>query len=369
MNIEILSCGTEKVKAISIVREATGWGIKEAKDFIDSIEHGSQSLDVTPDVAQKLKEIGVSIREAYDEEDEFTRMVNGDNAQNISSGSLNDVAEEEREKIHINQMNTNPNLSGNKYTPIVDSNMIQKLDRDSTMRVLIEAGKIAKESEEYDIEIAQLVKQKDKETKKAEELRGAVSKEAKGIIWSVTVIAAIVGFIFSELLCIVTGLVVFIIMNSTVKKSDLKKHEAENNANAENYLATYVAPIQARLDEVYGFRDELINCGKKAWAVDVVGEDLFYSACIQDLYNLIKNRRADNLKEALNKYDDAQYKQRMEEMQTSIQNASEISAREAVKQTAYSQEIAKSTHQTATAAKATAYHTRQIDKNTRKFRK
>jgi hypothetical protein len=75
------------------------------------------------------------------------------------------------------------------------------------------------------------------------------------------------------------------------------------------------------------------------------------------------------LKEALNKYDDTQYKARMEEMQASIKNASEVTAKEAVKQTEYSRDIAKSTHQTATAAKATAYHTRKIDKNTRKINK
>ena len=73
--------------------------------------------------------------------------------------------------------------------------------------------------------------------------------------------------------------------------------------------------------------------------------------------------------QALNKYDDSEYKARMEEMQASIQNASEITAREAVKQTEYSKEVAKNTHQAATAAKQSAYNTRQIDKNTRRFRK
>jgi len=77
----------------------------------------------------------------------------------------------------------------------------------------------------------------------------------------------------------------------------------------------------------------------------------------------------------LNLYDDVQHKARMEEMQAAIQNASEVSAAEAVKQTAYSKEIAKSSHEAATAAKVNAYHigkiarnTRQIAKNTRKFR-
>jgi len=77
-------------------------------------------------------------------------------------------------------------------------------------------------------------------------------------------------------------------------------------------------------------------------------------------------QKADNLKEALNLYDDTMHKARMEEMQAAIQNASEIAAVEAAKQTALTKDIAKNTHQAATAAKATAYHTRQIDKNTGK---
>ena len=53
-------------------------------------------------------------------------------------------------------------------------------------------------------------------------------------------------------------------------------------------------------------------------------------------------------------------------MQAAIQNAAEIQAVEIAKQTAYSKEIAKNTHKTATAAQASAYHTRQIDKNANK---
>ena len=55
-------------------------------------------------------------------------------------------------------------------------------------------------------------------------------------------------------------------------------------------------------------------------------------------------------------------------MQAAIQNASEIQATEAAKQTAYQKDMANSARKTATAARISAYNTRQIDKNTRKFR-
>jgi hypothetical protein len=327
MTIKILSCGKEKEKAIIIVKEATGWGIKEARDFVESIELESQTLyNVKPYIAVRLQEIGAQL-ETYDEGKEESTD-----------------------------------------TPLIETNMIDQLDREGTMQVLKEAEEIAKKLENWNLDIERVETEEENAQKKADAMRKQISKKAKLIIWFVTIVAFFLGMAGGAL-CFLTGFVAYIIMYIIVGGFDLAKHEAENNAKADAYLNTYVTPLQARLDKLRKQRDELINSGKKEWAVDVVGVDLFYSACIHDLYDLVKNRRADNLKEALNKYDDTQYKARMEEMQASIKNASEVTAKEAVKQTEYSRDIAKNTHQTATAAKATAYHTRKIDKNTRKINK
>ena len=56
----------------------------------------------------------------------------------------------------------------------------------------------------------------------------------------------------------------------------------------------------------------------------------------------------------------------MEEMQSAIQNASEVSAIESSKQTAYMKEIEKNTHQTARAAKISAASNVGTYLNTRK---
>ena len=261
---------------------------------------------------------------------------------------------------------TSVSANGN-WNPIVPSNQISQLDREGTMQVLVEVGKIAKEEENNDQQLRTLLQQKNNLVREAENIRKTVSKQAKMIIWGVTIGAFLVG-LFGGPLCIVTGIAAFVIMNKTVKKADLQKHAAENDANAEAFLQANLTPLQSKIDDLYIKQKEFTKTGKKKWALDVVGKDMYYSACIQDLYNLLQNRRADNLKEALNKYDDTMHKARMEEMQAAIQNASEVSAAEAAKQTALSQQIEKNTHQAATAAKATAYHTRQIDKNTRKFR-
>lgn len=366
MNVEINSFGNDKVLAVRIVREVTGWGLKEAKDFVDSVNLGNRETleNVSIEIVEQLRKNGAYLREITDNDNTFLDEINSE----VSEEAICNENEDNKKKNEdINLSSSMAESRGKRYTPIVASNVVSNLDREKTLQVLVEVGKIAKESEEYELEIASLVKRKNEESSKAEEFRKKVSNGAQTAIWMVTIVAFLIGLLGGPL-CIVTGVGALIIMNLTVKKSDLKKHEVENNQFADGYIAKYVTPLQERLDEVYALRDELINLGKRDWAIDVVGKDLFYSACIQDLYNLIKNRRADNLKEALNKYDDSEHKARMEQMQAAIQNASEITARESVKQTAYSQEIAKNSHKAATAARQTAYNTRQIDRNTRRFR-
>ena len=362
MNVEIFSAGVDKVQAIKIVREATGWGLKEAKEFVDKIENGSQTLyNVTPDIVGSLRSIGAKFQEIGGEDDDFIREVN--KASSCKDMNTEQPKDEERINIEVDREGI---VKEGIYIPVVPSNMISKLDRESTMRVLVEVGKIARESEEYELEIEALKSRENQEKLNAEALRSVVSLKAKIIMWTV-ILVSFFGLAGGPL-SILIGIGAWIIMNCTVIQADLKKHAAENNANAERYIIEKVVPIQKRLEDVYLQRDEFNGCGKLDWAFDVVGKDMFYSACIQDLYNIIKNRRADSLKEAMNKYDDVQHKARMEEMQASIKNASEITALESIKQTIYTEEIAKSAHQTAIAAKKTAYNTKQIDKNTRKLR-
>lgn len=413
--IKVMSIGFNKVKVIKVVRELSGLGLKEAKDFVDGVEAtGPAYLDLLPGVSTsyasaQLSAEGATTASSFGDDDAFENAVNGNNEPvyyeddkwvcdvcgYIHQGAnppeacpicKADSGKFSRKEIPTesivspslmndnNQDNTAPavtastSVSANgNWNPIVPSNQISQLDREGTMQVLVEVGKIAKEEENNDQQLRTLLQQKNNLVREAENIRKTVSKQAKMIIWGVTIGAFLVG-LFGGPLCIVTGIAAFVIMNKTVKKADLQKHAAENDANAEAFLQANLTPLQSKIDDLYIKQKEFTKTGKKKWALDVVGKDMYYSACIQDLYNLLQNRRADNLKEALNKYDDTMHKARMEEMQAAIQNASEVSAAEAAKQTALSQQIEKNTHQAATAAKATAYHTRQIDKNTRKFR-
>lgn len=373
MNIVLKSVGPNKVKVIKVVREVTGLGLKEAKDIVDSVERGNEYTitnipqeNVQMFVDDFTKEGAFAVEESYSVSD-FDAAIEAS-----ISNSVSDTVDykEARNSKSEKDMAESASATSEKaaFQPKFSPEEVSQLDRQATMDVLVEVGKIAKEIEGYNSEIADLSRKIDIEQKEAEKLRKKLSGKALGIIWGVTAVAAILGMIGSIIGAIILGGLAYFIVRAIVAPADLREHEEENNANADDYIRQNVEPLQIRLEEVYTLRNNLNDSGKITWAIDVVGRDMFYSACISDLYNLIKSRRADSLKEALNKYDDDKHKAHMEEMQRAIQNASEVTAAESVKQTAYSKDIAKSAHQTATAAKATAYHTRQTAHNTRRFR-
>lgn len=366
--IEIKSIGPNKVKVIAIVREVTGWGLRESKEFVDSVEQsGVKFLGILPEIEVKeviyrLKDAGATV-EASIFDNDFTNE-----SYSVNTFSMSQEKSEQPQTDLSMAESSEVCTVEKQFQPIVASNMVSKLEREETMALLIEVGKIANTLEESDVEITHLTKKKSTELSKAECIRETVSGKATMIIWTVNIIAAIIGTcIIPIVMTIVFWIISAVIMNKTVKKSDLKKHESENNAKADAYINEHVVPIEEKLNEVYAVRDDIINSGKQAWAIDIVGKDMFYSACIKDLYDLIKNRRADNLKEALNKYDDTLYKKRMEEMQETIQNASLVSAAEASKQTEAMKEIEKNTQSAARTAKVNAAINYGTYRNTKKI--
>lgn len=337
--IVLKEVGPNKGQVIKVVQEATGLGLKEAEEAVDSVETGIpfEMQIFSENESDILKDLLV--------------------AGAVVSGNSTD-----RDTKHENTENT-----GTEKVFMAAESTVGTMNREKTMQTLYEVGKIAETFEELSSE-QNVVRQNIKcEKYKVEELRKAVSTGAKAIKW-IAILCTLFTWSFLSLFGAVVTIIVWIIMNKTVIKNDLAKHEAENNANADKYLNDVVLPLESRLQEIVSELEELHTSGRIEWAKDIVGEGMFHSQCIGDLYDLIKNRRADNLKEALNLYDDNQYKARMEASQAAIQNATEVQAAESVKQTAYAKETAKNTHQTATAAKATAYHTRQVQRNTRRFK-
>ncbi len=369
--IEVRSIGNNKIKIVKVIRELSGLSLKDTTDFVNNVESNGpgqfelQSGISLSEAITTLQMEGATVTsiENFDTNDFHAKVSENDHVVSLASSNDDNILVETVKTDNIETESTNTDV----FVPFVDSSNINNLDRDGTMQLLIEIGKISKEEEILNSELQQSNIAKKEVLQEADRIRKSVSKGAKAIIWTVTIIAGFFGLILGPL-CIVTALVAFIIMQCTVKKSDLKKHANENNLRAEEYLNSNLPSIQNRIDELQANIDSLVSSGRKRWAIDVIGNDMYYSGCVEDLYNLVKSRRADNLKEALNKYDDSQHKARMEEMQKAIQNASEITAAESVKQTEFAKAIEANTHKAATASMATAYHTRQIDKNTRRFR-
>lgn len=362
-NVIIKDAGAEKVKVISVYRLITNLGLKEAKEAVDGLEEGREILipmegaeqSFIDDVIRRFTEAG-----AYAYEDKI--KINGSSFEEAMKKSGNTTSSDQEAGNKSVEETPRENSVNNSVN-------VGTLDRDTTMAKLVEAGKVAKELEELSISKGRIVSQINQRKREAENLRGYVPKNNS--LWTGPVILMVVSAMTLLLLPlgVVIGLIWYGIKAKKYKENYLLEHQEENNNNAEKYIAENVVPLQNQLADTDNRISYLYESGKVDEAVDFVGEDLFTYGCIEDLYNIIKSRKADNLKEALNLYDDAMHKARMEEMQAAIQNASEIAATEAVKQTQYSKDIAKSSHQAATAAKATAYHTRQVDRNTRQFRK
>lgn len=360
-NVIIKDVGDSKVKVIKLYREITNLGLKEAKDAVDGVEAGQEiiiSMEgaeqcVINKIIEEFAKVGAYAFEdkVYTGRNSFEKAMEISEETALKSNSTDGSKSEIFRKAPVN---------------------MGILGREDTLEKLIEIGKTAKELERLKISKGSVFAQRNKQKQEAENIRMFVPKNSK--LWTgpliLMIISLIIGLVIPPILLfgVIIGLIWHSFKVKKYKRSYLLEHETENNQNAEAYIAEHVAPLENELVEIDNKIVYLYDSGKVAEAIDFVGEDLFAYECIEDLYNLIKSRRADNLKEALNLYDDTLHKARMEEMQAAIQNASEIAASESVKQTAYSKEIAKSSHQAATAAKATAYHTRKIDKNTRRFR-
>ena len=63
-DVELTEVGAEKVKVIKVVREATGLGLKEAKDVVDSapkmVKEGA-TKEEAEELKKKLEEVGAKV--------------------------------------------------------------------------------------------------------------------------------------------------------------------------------------------------------------------------------------------------------------------------------------------------------------------
>lgn len=347
MALFLKQVGPNKVSVVKVYRNVTGVGLKEAMDAVDRV--AISPVEISPlrtetgaeQIINKFLEVGAKVEEIHNENlvDEFDKAV-----------SIRHEPEDDQSFVQ-KKCNINEETDG----------------REEILKNLVEAGKTAKTLQSLTNEKENLVYKIATSKKEAEEIRCQISAEAKKKMWILPIIVCVL-FVWFWGIGLILAVILYFVRKKKILVKDLELHKEENERKAQAYIEENVEPLEIRKREVEEELSELKASGKIEQAIDYVGKDMFEYPKIAELYNLVKSRRADSLKEALNLYDSVQHNMRMEDMQAAIQNAAEVQAIETAKQTAYSKEIAKNTHKTATAAQASAYHTRQIDKNTRRFR-
>lgn len=336
--------GSEKVKVIKIYREVTGLGLKEAKEAVDAVEAGVQSVidgidsENVQSVLEQFIEAGadVSIYGSNGIQGDFDSVI--DNFENKTLTFVEQINDDEGEVVQSKDF--------------LPSTSVEKMSRDETLNLLLEVASIARGLEQNDAERRNIEKKINEHNTKVQEIREKVSFKCKVIIW-ISTLFVVLSFGIVGLFAIVLGIIAFAIV-SIIAAKDIQKHEVENEAEAQEYIRKNIEPLNQRLDEVKIALEELNNSGKIEWAIDIVGGELFSSVCVEELYSFVKSRRADSLKEALNLYDNTKHREKMEAMQEAIQYASMISANEATKQTVAMKEIEKSAQSAARTAKVNA---------------
>lgn len=239
--------------------------------------------------------------------------------------------EEKKKSAFESAMNDNTPLYESVSSTSSSSIQPAQMTREETMNMLISVGKLVKQIEDDQLKRYDLVTKEKNASLEAENIRNYVPKNGKLLVGP-----AILAFVGWWLVVpIVIAIIWYFKSYKNYKENYLNEHKAENDANADEYIEKNVVPIQNEIKAIDEKIDKLYAEGDVQCAKEFIGEDNFVYGIIEDLYGLIKSNRADSLKEALNLYDDSLHKQRMEEMQAAIQNASEIQANEAAKQTAY----------------------------------
>lgn len=257
-----------------------------------------------------------------------------------------------------------------QFVPMVSPNEVHMLSREQTIELMCQLRDMANEAEACDKEVVKFARQVDQSRKELENLRERTP--GLGMVTFISIVAAIAIMLISRnfFLAIVGFIIAFIVSLFAYAVYVDNAHLMETfEKDADEYEMKCLKPLEAKLNEAVQKREALLKSGKIQWAKDIIGEDMFFSDIISALYDLIKSRRADSLKEALNKFDDTLHKQHMEQMQRSIQE-------EAIKQTARMGQIAANTKEAAQAAKISAaanygtyLNTKSIDKTARAINK
>lgn len=171
--------------------------------------------------------------------------------------------------------------------------------------------------------------------------------------WGLVVIFTILGWIF-------WGIIIFSL--------DDTFFEGKKNEIKEKYIEENVVPLQKTLQKYNEELDQLLNNPDTIWAMKMIPEKYFDITVINCFISYLADRRADSYKEVVNLYEEEQHRLRMEELQQSILENAERSARIAEENAETLKRTEASVNSAARAAKISAVLNYATYRNIKKMR-
>ena len=204
------------------------------------------------------------------------------------------------------------------------------------------------------------------EIKQVEQEVAAIDHKGGGWITAIWIVATILVFFNLGFLWGIGALVVGFFVQGLIDDLLYKNKRA---VEKEELLNNKMPPLQERQQTAEEKIDEYRETEdfQFAFRSNYIPEKYNTLETVTELLGYLEDGRADTKKEAFNLYESVQHEKRMEEMQKSIQNATEATAIEAAKQTSKMNDIERNTHSAATAAKINAVASYGAYRNAKKI--
>ena len=349
----ITNAGENKDRAVELYREYAGVDIADAKATIENISIQTPLVIETEDedeIFAAFQAIGADVQIDHGSKNvpislKKTDYCDPESSSAITSSVTSDI--------------TDVCFKGISEDNLIDLSDLSNYNRDQTLSLLITAQTIITEIYNKQYEIDSASEEVSKHRQKVED----ILNHSDYNVWIPIGVGA-GGFVFGEIvsgtfLGIIFAVVAFYIVARTMHKNYLNAHKEENQRKADEYSREYLEPAVQLEERLKAELSNMLGSVYWSWLVDLLPDNMIQLGIVNELVDLVKKRRADSFKEALNLYETIQHENRMEEMQARQANAAEVAATESIKQTAAAAVTAYNTYQT-------AKNTKQISKNIRR---
>ncbi len=277
-----------------------------------------------------------------------------------SSELTNDVAEE-------NQSSFTGNVSEIVISNMPNPDDVNYLKRSEILDMLYEIKKIPNTIDKLLLQIEENKEGIEKVKRAADSLACKKVDEsfvAKGswisLIASIIVLTVVnlslgwgfVGVIIAVVLGVILGALIetYILKPVFLNSKKYSNEIASNKSKAEAYRNTNIPPLLDKINDDNNRIMAIRSSKEYMWAADVLGGDyMIESNTIEMIIGVISARRADNLKEALNKIDQMNHNAAMQSMQSDATAAAQKAAYEAAIQSEHLSRVANAAEYSAAA--------------------